>query len=41
MVPFWGTLNNRCRNIIGTQNGIIILTTTHLGGDVIIRYLDN
>ena len=28
MVPFLGTLNNRCRIIIGTQRGTIILTTT-------------
>ena len=27
--PFLGTLNNRCRIIIGTQKGTIILTTTH------------
>ena len=27
---FWGTLNNRCRIIIGTQKGTIILTTTHI-----------
>ena len=27
-VPFYGTLNDRCRNIIGTQKGTIILTTT-------------
>ena len=26
--PFWGTLNNRCRIIIRTQKGTIILTTT-------------
>ena len=25
-----GTLNNRCRIIIGTQKGTIILTTTHV-----------
>ena len=25
-----GTLNNRCRSIIGTQKGTIILTTTHV-----------
>ena len=30
MVPSLGTLNNRCRTIIGTQKGTIILTTTHL-----------
>ena len=29
--PFLGTLNNRCRIIIGTQKGTIILTTTHKG----------
>ena len=29
--PFLGTLNIRCRIIIGTQKGTIILTTTHLG----------
>ena len=28
-VPFWGTLNNRCRIFIGTQKGATILTTTH------------
>ena len=28
--PFLGTLNNRCRNIIRTQKGTIILTTTHI-----------
>ena len=28
--PFLGTLNNRCRIIIGTQTGTIILTTTHI-----------
>ena len=28
--PFLGTLNNRCRIIIGTQKGAIILTTTHM-----------
>ena len=28
--PFLGTLNNRCRTIIGTQKGTIILTTTHV-----------
>ena len=29
MAPFLGTLNNRCRIIIGTQTGTLILTTTH------------
>ena len=28
--PFLGTLNIRCRIIIGTQKGAIILTTTHI-----------
>ena len=28
--PFLGTLNNRCRIIIGTQKGTLILTTTHM-----------
>ena len=28
--PFLGTLNNRCRIVIGTQKGTIILTTTHI-----------
>ena len=28
--PFWGTLNKRCRIIIRTQRGTIILTTTHI-----------
>ena len=28
--PFWGTLNNRCRIIIGTPKGTIILTTTQI-----------
>ena len=28
--PFLGTLNNRCRTIIGTQKGAIMLTTTHM-----------
>ena len=30
MVPFLGTLNIRCRTIIGIQKGTIILTTTHM-----------
>ena len=29
--PFLGTLNLRCRTIIGIQKGTIILTTTHIG----------
>ena len=28
--PFWGTLNIRCRIIIRTQKGTIILPTTHI-----------
>ena len=28
---FLGTLNIRCRIIIGLQRGVIILTTTHIG----------
>ena len=28
--PFLGTLNIRCRTIIGTQKGTIILTTSHI-----------
>ena len=28
--PFLGTLNIRCRTIMGTQKGTIILTTTHI-----------
>ena len=28
--PFWGTLDIRCRIIIGTKKGTIILTTTHM-----------
>ena len=30
--PFLGTLNIRCRIIIRTQKGTIILTTTHMPG---------
>ena len=30
MIPFLGTLNIRCRIIIGIQKGTIILTTTHM-----------
>ena len=28
--PFLGTLNIRCRTILGTQKGTIVLTTTHM-----------
>ena len=31
--PFLGTLNNRCRIILGTQKRTIILTTTHVGSE--------
>ena len=31
--PFLGTLNIRCRTIIGIQKGIIILTTTLACGE--------
>ena len=31
MAPFWVPLNIRCRIIIRTQKGILILTTTHIG----------
>ena len=39
--PFLGTLNIRCRIIIGTQKGTIILTTTQyaLGQSFVCRYL--
>ena len=30
--PFLGTLNIRCRSIIGIQKGTVILTTTQMGG---------
>ena len=29
--PFLGTLNIRCRILIGIQKGTISLTTTHIG----------
>ena len=29
-LPFWGSLNIRCRIIIGYQKATIILTTTHI-----------
>ena len=35
--PFWGTLNNRCRTILGTQKGTIILTTTHVRQCELVR----
>ena len=28
--PFWGTLNSRCRIIVGIHKGTIILTTIHM-----------
>ena len=33
--PVLGTLNTRCRIILGTRKGTIILTTTHLNHDFI------
>ena len=33
--PFLGTLNNRCRIIIGTEKGTLILTTTHIFAEVV------
>ena len=35
--PFLGTLNIRCRIILGTQKGTIILTTTHLEAGAAMR----
>ena len=32
--PFLGTLNIRCRTILGTQRGTLILTTTHILGKI-------
>ena len=37
--PFWGTLNVRCRTIIGTQKGTIILTTTPMQAGVSVQGL--
>ena len=39
--PFLGTLNIRCRIIIGTQKGTIILTTTHVVKDLKPKTLDS
>ena len=38
--PFLGTLNIRCRTIMGIQKETIILTTTHIGyeGTVLIVF---
>ena len=33
--PFLGTLNNRCRTILRTQKGTLILTTTHMYGALV------
>ena len=33
--PFLGTLNIRCRIIIRTQKGTLILTTTHMDAEVV------
>ena len=35
--PFLGTLNIRCRTIMGTQKGTIILTTTHIYIFILIK----
>ena len=35
--PFLGTLNIRCRIIIGTQKGTEILTTTHIPKPLIAK----
>ena len=35
--PFLGTLNIRCRNILGTQKGTLISTTTHVPIDMCMR----
>ena len=32
--PLWGTLNTRCRIVIGIQKGTMILTITHVGAEV-------
>ena len=32
--PFLGTLNTRCRIIIGIQKGTVMLTTTHIHPEV-------
>ena len=37
--PCLGTLNIRCRIIIRTQKGTIILTTTHISNDIIPNML--
>ena len=37
MVPYWGTLNIRCRIIIRIQKGTIILTTTHITAALKLR----
>ena len=42
MVPFWVPQKIRCRIIIGTQKGTIILTSTHIGdciGDTVSAIL--
>ena len=33
--PFLGTLNIRCRIIVGTQKGTIILTTTYVASEFV------
>ena len=39
--PFLGTLNIRCRIIIRTQKGTLILTTTHVGSAVAVAAVAN
>ena len=38
--PFLGPLNIRCRIIIGTQKGTIILTITHMRLEALSPYLN-
>ena len=35
--PFLGTLNIRCRIIVGIQKRTILLTTTHIGSQSLFR----
>ena len=37
--PFLGTLHNRCRILIGTPKGTIILTTTHICKRIYITHV--
>ena len=38
--PFLGTLNIRCRTILGTEKGTIILTTAHINCPKQARAID-